>query len=82
MLGASRAWTTVHASVSGSDIAEVYWDSRRGIDDAESFEIEVPVGVGSKNRLTIVASLHDVVGRSKDNETLFARHDVVSLLLH
>ena len=48
----------------------------------ESFEIEVPVGVGSKNRLTIVASLRDVVGRSDDNETLFAGHNVVSVLLH
>ena len=48
----------------------------------ESFEIEVPVGVGSKNRLTIVASLRDVVGRSDDNETLFAGHNIVSVLLH
>ena len=48
----------------------------------ESFEIEVPVGVGSKNRLTIVASLGDVVGCSDDNETLFAGHNGVSVLLH
>jgi len=40
------------------------------------------VGVESKNRLTIVASLRDVVGRSDDNETLFAGHNVVSVLLH
>ena len=32
--------------------------------------------------LTIVASLGDVVGCSDDNETLFAGHIVVSVLLH
>ena len=48
----------------------------------ESLEIEVPVGVGSKNRLTIVASLRDVVGRSDDNETLFAGDNVASVLLY
>ena len=42
----------------------------------------MPVGVGSKNRRTIVASLRDVVGRFDDNETLFAGHNVVSVLLH
>ena len=62
MLGASRAWTTVHASASGSDIADVHRDSRREIDDAESSQTEVPVSVGSRNSLTIVASLRDVVG--------------------
>ena len=46
------------------------------------FEIEVPVGAGSKNRLTILASLRNVAGRSDDNETLFAGHNVVSVLLH
>ena len=44
--------------------------------------MEVPVGVGSKTRLTIVASLRDVVGRSDDNEMLLAGHDIVCVLLH